>query len=389
MTAIPNLGRFVAFATIGTVALMPLLVLPAMVGVLVDRAGLSEPMAGWSASLHFLGSAAIGVLMSLRMHHLSLRRVATIALVLAVVSDLASAWFAGPNTAFLVARTIAGIALGAAYVCAVSSFARYDNYERGFGLYITLQFTVSGLGLYVVPVFSADLGGQGLFVAFAGLDLLALSLVRFLPEAVPARKSEIAVENVSELRVLLTAAAITAIFGFALFEAANNAQFTYIERFGVALALSEHQIGVALLVASLIGIPGAFVIVVVGQRFGTLPPLTLGIGTAVAGLLLLITSDTYVDYFIGSCFMGFSWAFCLPFIQSLLASLDRKGSAIAAGTSLSTLGSAVGPGLAALVVDGGRYANVFYLSIGIFVLTYLCLFYAARHRDQTRTVANA
>ena len=40
----------------------------------------------------------------------------------------------------------------------------------------------------------------------------------------------------------------------------------------------------------------------------------------------------------------------------------------------------VGPGAAALVVGGGGYANVFGLSIALFVITYACLFYAARHR---------
>ena len=74
---------------------------------------------------------------------------------------------------------------------------------------------------------------------------------------------------------------------------------------------------------------------------------------------------------IGSCCMGFAWAFCLPFIQTLLARIDRNGSAIAAGSSLSTLGSAIGPGLAALVVGAGQYANVFLLSVGLFVVTLL------------------
>ena len=66
--------------------------------------------------------------------------------------------------------------------------------------------------------------------------------------------------------------------------------------------------------------------------------------------------------------------------EILLASLDRQGSAIAAGTSFSTLGSALGPGAAAFVVGGGRYGNVFALSIALFVLTLLCFFYSARHR---------
>jgi predicted MFS family arabinose efflux permease len=374
-----NLSRFTAFSVIGCVTLMPLLVLPAMIGVLVDQADLSESLAGWSASVNFLGAAAIGLLMSLRMHHLNLRRVGTLALALAGIADLASAFTAGPGVAFLAVRAIAGVTLGAAYVAATASFARYDDYERGFGVFVTLQFIISGLGLYVVPVFSDELGARGLFLVFSLLDLFALFLARHLPGEIPAGKAN--AESKSELRVLFTLAAILGISGFFLFEAANNAQFTYIERFGVSLEISDHRIGIALLVASLIGIPGAFTIVVIGHRFGTIGPLMLGIAVAISGLWILLGSDTYFWYFIGGCFMGFSWAYCLPYIQSLLASLDRNGTAIAAGASIATLGDGIGPGIAALAVGDSNYANVFTFSIALFTVTVLCFFYASRHRD--------
>lgn len=360
--------------------MMPFLVLPAMIGVLVDTAGVSESFAGWSASVKMMGAAIAGLLISIKIHHLNLRKVCTIALVLAVVCDLASAFYAGPGNFFLVARGATGLAMGAAYVSAIASFSRFDDYERGFGVFVTLQFVLSGIGLYLVPVYSEGLGASGLFLAFAVFDALALSLTRYLPDEIAANRQSAAPP--SELRVLLTLSTVLAILGFAIFEAANNAQFTYIERFGVALDLSEQRIGVALLVASLIGIPGAFAIVVVGQRFGTIRPLIFGILIAIAGLAILISANNYQWYFIGGCFMGFSWAFCLPYIQSLLASLDRDGSAIAAGASIATLGSALGPGAAALVITGGSYSNVFTMAIMLFVVAIASFLFASHHRNQ-------
>ena len=376
--AIPHLKRFGAFSIIGTVTLMPLLVLPAMIGVLVDNAGMSEQWAGWSASANFMASAVIGLLVALRVHHLNLRRLSTWALTFAIAADLASGFTAGSTTIFFAARIVAGIMLGATYVAAVSSFARYDGFERGFGLYVTLQFIVSGLGLYVVPVYADQIGAMGLFGGFAVLDLLALGFARFLPSEKADDSGD--AESRSELKILLGLTSIMAILGFAAFEAANNAQFTYIERFGVFLGVSDQRIGSSLLIASLVGIPGAFSIVVIGQRFGTLGPLVFGITIAMAGLATLVFADSYAAYFFGSCCMGFSWAFCLPFIQSFLATIDRKGSAIAAGTSLSTLGSAVGPGLAAVVVADNAYGNVFMLSIGLFVVTMLFFIVAAKSK---------
>jgi predicted MFS family arabinose efflux permease len=260
---------------------------------------------------------------------------------------------------------------GATYVAAVSAFARFGNYEQGYGVFITLQFIVSGLGLYILPVFSSSLGVTGMYLSFVGFDLLALLLARYLPGKAEIDAAD--AERPSELGVLFAAATILAMLGFGLFEAANTAQFTYIERAGVALDLSAQQVGVALLIASLIGIPGAFAIVFVGQRFGIVGPLTLGIGLAVVGLLILIGTETFGWYLGASCFVGFSWAFCLPYIQTLLAEIDPNGSAIAGGSATSTVGGALGPGLAALVVGGGDYDRVFLLSIGVFAIATVAL----------------
>jgi predicted MFS family arabinose efflux permease len=375
-----------AFSAVGTVALMPLLVLPAMIGVLVDQAGMTDASAGWSASLHFIGSAVAGLLVSLRIHHLSLRRVASAGLVAAVCCDLLSAATAGPGPVFLLARVATGVVLGTIYVCAVSAFARYDEYERGYGIFVTLQFIVSGIGLYIVPVFSDELGPRGLFFGFAVLESLAHLFARWLPgeaakDAVAASTGS-ATASATEIRVLLSLAALAAVLGYTLFEAANNAQFTYVERFAMAQGLNEHQTGVALLVASLIGIPGASVIVALGHRLGHLPPLLSSIAIAIGGLALMIVMPGYPVYFVGCSCIGFAWAFGLSYGQSLLASLDRKGSVIAAGAACSGFGLALGPGLAASVVGEQRYVNAFLLAIALFAVASVSFVYAAWRKDE-------
>ena len=378
---IPHLRQFLALSVIGSVTLMPLLVLPAMIGVLVDNAQMTDSSAGWSASAHFLANALVGLALSLRVHHLDLRRTATLALAVAVLADIVSALTAGPTVLFFGARILAGVALGAAYVATITAFPRYDGYDRGFGLFVTLQFIISGIGLYIVPVYADQMGATGLFLGLAVLDGIALWLARTLP-TVDASVTE-STDKASEWKTLIALSALLAIVGFATFEAANNAQFTYIERFGISLGISDEQVGFALLIASLIGIPGAFCIVFFGQRFGTLGPLVFGMGIAVTGLIILMNAEGFAAYFAGGCCMGFSWAFCLPYIQAVLANIDRKGSVLAAGSAFSGFGIAAGPGLAALVVAEEHYTNVFKLSIALFALTLAAFFYAQRNRRST------
>jgi len=376
-----NWNRFFVCAVIGTVSYLPLLVLPAMVNVLVDEAGLSESFAGWAASVNFFGVAVVALAMAFRMHQVDLRRTAIIAMSIALAADAASAYLAAPTAAFLAIRLIAGLANGAAQIAAQSAIARADDAERGFGLLITLQFLIAALGCYILPVYSTELGATGMFLLFAACDSLALWLARQLPgsESVKA----LGVEFGSEKHILFSSVTLLALLGYFLFETAYTAQYTYLGRLGVALSFSDGAIGTVLMIASLAGIPGAFTIIVIGNRFGTIGPLLFGIGVAVVGLVILITSGAFAWYLTAGICLGFSWAFCLPFIQSLLASLDRNGSALAAGAAAAAIGVAVGPGLAASVVEVGNYSPVFLIAIAMLIVAIASFFVSIRKRHLT------
>ncbi len=379
---IANLRQFYVCSVIGTASFLPLLVLPAMVNVLVDEAGLSESFAGWVASGNFVGFSAVALLMAFRMHRVDLRRLAGGALAIALAADAASAYLAAPTAAFLLVRFVTGAANGAVQIAALAAVARLDDPERGFGCVITLQFVVAALGCYVLPVYSAQLGATGMFLLFAACDLFALALARQLPGR--AIHTATGTERRSERSVLFAGATLLALFGYAMFEAAATSQYTYLGRLGVSLAFSDNQIGTALMVASLAGIPGAFAIIAIGKRFGTIGPIATGIGIAIAGLVILLTSGSFAWYLTAGICLGFAWAFCLPFIQALMASLDRNGSAVAAGSSAATIGVAIGPGLAASLVEVGRYERVFAFAIALLLVSAMG-FSASVARAPTKT----
>ena len=138
--------------------------------------------------------------------------------------------------------------MGAANIAVYTSFATMPNYERGYGLFVLMQFVVSGLGLYFLIIYSQNIGVQGMYLSLATLDLIALFLVRYLPN----RSTTMEVDDSShtEIKVLLSLATLFAVVGFGLFEASGFAQFTYIERVGMAIPLSELTVGNIMLVSS-------------------------------------------------------------------------------------------------------------------------------------------
>ena len=366
---IPNLKIFFALSFIAVMSIYPVLTLPVMIGILMDHAGMSSFSAGWLTAVGTLSTASAGFIMSIKMDTKNLQKLSRFTLIIAIFTDLLSAFTAGTTIIFFLIRVIWGLAMGVAHASSVSSIAHYDNFKQGFGIYVGLQFIVSGIGLYIIPVYADIIGVTGFFIGFAVLDFVALIFTKYLGSDYnePVQKNK----NNTSLGVMISVPAILAIIGFTVFEAANTAQFSYIERFGVISNLTEHQIGIALLVGSLLGIPGAFSIFILGDKFGLVRPLIFGFLLSISALTMLLLSSNYLIFFITSCMLGFSWSFCMPFIESLLAKIDRKGRVVAAGSSISFFGSAFGPGMAAIVVSGDIYTNSFILSICLFSITLL------------------
>jgi MFS family permease len=364
---IPNLRIFFALSFIAVMSIYPVLTLPVMIGILMDHAGMSSFSAGWLTAIGTLSTASAGLIMSIKMDNKNLQKLSRFTLIIAIVTDLLSAFTAGATIIFFLVRVIWGLAMGVAHASSVSSIAHYDNFNQGYGIYVGLQFIVSGIGLYIIPVYADIIGVTGFFIGFAVLDFIALIFTKYLGS--DYNQPDKINKNNTSLGVMISVPAILAIVGFTVFEAANTAQFSYIERFGVISNLSEHQIGVALLVGSVLGIPGAFSIFILGDKFGLVRPLVFGFLLSISALTMLLLSSNYTIYFITSSMLGFSWSFCMPFIESLLAKIDRKGRVVAAGSSISFFGSAFGPGMAAIVVSGDIYRNSFILSICLFFIT--------------------
>ena len=350
--------------------MMPVLIGPAIVGTLVDHGGFSEEYAGWVMAFGSFGSALTLLIISVYIHRLNLKRLAYVCLFLAIFIDLYSSFNAKPEFYFLMIRFLLGTLITVANIAVYTSIASFQNYERGYGLFILMQYSLSGLGLYYLILYSDFLGVQGLYLSLAILDFIALLMVRNFPDLKMQPTSN--QDSKSELKVLLTGATVFAVLGFGIHEMSGVAQFTYIERIGVAISIEDQSLSKIMLIASLLGIPGSMVCIVIGKRFGLLPPFLFGFLGCLLGMSLLIISKTYLTYTIRMCLMGFSWSLLLPYIQSYLASLDKKGSALAAGNSFATIGAAIGAALGAnLVGQNSNYDGLLQVTILIYMVAVL------------------
>ncbi len=356
--------RIIRLSLLGSVSILPLLVLPTMVGALVDYADFTESEAGWVAALGGMGGALAAIVIALRIRHLDPRKLAVVGLIALALFD-ATSMLVGqlPVWMFLTLRALSGVGGAAAYAAVMATIAAMPNAERGYGIFMVFQFALSAIGLYVLPQVLPNINVTGMYLVLAVAAVLALSQTGSV-----IRRTARVEESSIEIHMLLKPAAVLAMLGIGLFEVANNMHFTYAERIGVSFALPDYRVGEILAIATIIGIPAAFGVVWLGNRYGQLRPITAALFLAISALTLLIFWSGTAVYVVAMCALSVAWAFGLPYFQAFEARLDPGGSVVVAGGFFTAMGGAAGPALAASLVAPNYYADVLLGAIVIYLV---------------------
>lgn len=350
---------------------MPLLVLPVMVGSFVDHLALSDSEAGYVASAGFLGGALAAIAISLRIHHLDLRRMVAAGLGLMVLADGGSIAAAHMPFWLLVSlRFLSGIGGAAAYAGVMGSFAGWRRPERAYGLFMGTQFAFSAAGLYGLPWILPETGIAGIMILFTALDVLVLLFVRQLPAG--NERPGAGARATVEWRVILAGTSLLCLLAIGLFEAGNMASFTYAERIGISFGLESEEIGLVLGVATVLGIPAGLGVYFIGSRFGRFKPILVAVLVQVSGLLLLLIGQQQFSYVLAMCLLAPCWGFALPYFQTIEARIDPGGSVVVAGGFATSLGGFIGPAVAASLVSEGSYQKMI-ITAGISLIVVVAL----------------
>jgi MFS family permease len=362
-----DIGRTIALSLLGSIPLMPLLVLPVMVGSFVDHLGFSDSQAGYAASAGFLGGALSAIYVSFRIHRLNLRRLSLLGLCLmALVDGVSMAAAQIPAGLFVILRFISGAAGVCVYSSVMASFAGWREPSRAYGLFMSFQFMASAMGLFGLPWVLPQTGVAAVFGLFTALSLLGFFLVRQLPP--PAERRGVGPDAPLEWRVILSVTALACLLAIGLFEAANMAHFTYAERIGITFGLGARDIGLVLGIATMTGIPGSFGVLLLGSRFGRFAPITAAVLIQIAALQLLLNGSGAASYLVAMCLLASLWGFALPYFQAIEARLDQGGSVVVAGGFATSFGGFLGPAVAASLVSPGRYGGMMLAITGSYFI---------------------
>jgi predicted MFS family arabinose efflux permease len=242
------------------------------------------------------------------------------------------------------------------------------NPQRIFAIVGVCWGLIGAVQLVVVPYLTVPFGAAGGYYGMAGAVVLFMPLIVWLN---PPRIHEAEQESKSltqGLNLFQRMAerlgirdapnrqfALLAMAALFIYEIGQGATQVFLEQFGLRTGLEEIRIGEILGVAAFIGLSGGALAAWMGNRFGNLRPIVIGIffNAAFASTLALGT----IPILFAASYLGWNIAyyFLVPYMLGVLAQMDDRGRWVVATDAVWWLGAAPGAVVGGVLVETGGY----------------------------------
>ena len=361
-----------AFASAYGVGLLTLLMLPFLMGAMMDGLGLSEGTTGLILSVEFTLAMVSSLLISPYINRVPRRTVAIAGTLMAIAANILSAYIT--DVALLISvRAFAGFGAGLALAAGNSVIASAEDPDKTAGqvnvLFVVLMIVVMlGFG------FIADnFGLTGTYYGVAATYVLMLIMVVRLPQYVESSSDDsVDSSSVGKKRAvrLIGLVPIGMMITMFLFSMRDTMGWAFVEQIGVSLGYSTSEMGMILALQAFIALIGPLIVAKVGNKFGITIPVLIGIiGHGSITLGYLMASDSKFFYTAIVLMNATAYFYALAYLTGLAASLDKEGRVVAATGSFIALGIAVGPAFAGQLIDLGGYGLAAWSIIIVVALT--------------------
>ena len=346
----------IAFSMVGNTVLV---VQPMVVGGLVDLLHFSEREAGFVAAAELLGFSLASLSLLTFVHKVNRRVMALTGVAIVVVVDVIACTIK-TFPPMLVLRFMAGAGSATAYAIFPTLAAASSRPERVFGIVNATSIAYAGVFVWLAPKILQLWHLPGIFLTMAALALFVSPTISWTPANSGDRTMPGAVRVAGARRRTKLNPNIAMLLGVIFFlYIGHGGIWAYQERIGVAAGLAKEQIGNLLGSSMLIwGVAGSLLATWLGLAIGRIWPQIISLGASILAALLLVLGAGALTYGVACALIAFSWFYGLPYQTGLLALFDPKGRANIGGVLMSTLGSALGPTLAAILLGYGGHVAI-------------------------------
>ena len=342
-----------------------IILMPMIVGGLIDSYGFSEQQAGNIAALEGLGLVFASMLAAAWIRRVSWVKALLVAFLSYAAFNIHSANIEG-YVPLLVLRCLSGLAGGSVMAVTVAALGDQREPDRAFGLAQAVQGVMMLGGFLAAPWLVQRWGVSAIYYMLAGASLLMmLTLPRFplagRVRAAATRENALQAGHAGLIWLGLFASVLffVNVFGF----------WAFVERIGQAGGLPAQTIALALGISQVVAIAGALAAAWASDRYGRyLPLLIVFIGQA-AALFAVLGDFGAATFFVSTGLFQALFIIGVSYQMGAIARLDIHGRYLVTMTAAQGLGSALGPALAAtLIREGGDYSLIMPMA------ALLCLF---------------
>jgi predicted MFS family arabinose efflux permease len=380
-TRFEELAALVVLGVIATAGMFSANIMPVLVSALREGLHYSSRDAGLIGAADVYGAAFGCALAALLIRKMPWRVTAAAMLAAMIVLDGLSTQL-GDFRNLLPLRLLHGLIGGVSVGIGFSVIGRTPSPDRGFGVLMLIQFWLAGSAVMLLPRLAAQMGPSAVFLALAGLSLLALVLLPLVPDY-PERPAPALAPSAG---ARWNAPLLLGLLGLFLFQATKMSLYAYLFGFGRSLQLSTAFLSTVIGASAWLGSLGSLAVVALGLRYGRLRPLIVTIALAIAAYLSFLLCDGNPILFgMAEIGMAVVWAFVAPYLFGLCSAFDGEGRMAAWSSFFSKLGMATGPALGGVVLAETHYERLLYLAIAGIIGSGLCVARPARLLDRLRT----
>lgn len=354
---------------------------PIMLGLLVDRVGLSERMAGLAVSAEILGFIAGLALFNLALGRWGRVRLARVGMVLvglgsALTLLLPGLWIFG-------ARFTVGAGVGTVLALIYNVVSMRDAPQRYYAALSAITLIYSAILLLVCSALARSFGLVGVCSLIIAHALIGFVVAGRVPATSETRRPSTAQSASSAVapRVRLTLVALSA--AAMLVYIGHTALWSFQERMALAAGAAPAWMGTLLAMSALGGVVGAALAFKLGESRGVILPQVMAYVMIVASALMLSGHWGLGAFAVGAVVIKVGWFLGYPYIQGSISTLDPSGRWASVAGALQSLGTAAGPALAALVVIRG-YDSIVAVALIAYGLSAILALTAARRVGRAR-----
>ena len=344
---------------------MALFIVPFFVGVISDTLDFSQRQIGMLASADMAGMFLAALFAAFWIRAWSWRTVATLAMLILIVTNLLTTIVQEHFPALVVMRVLSGVAGGSLLSIGLTGVGDTDNPDRSIGGMNVGQALMAALTAWLIPRYLAAYGVDGLMYYLTVFAVVGLAFVQWLPrESSPVRRKR-------EPGKVSIGLAITSTVGIFIFGAGMFTAWSYLERIGNAAGISAIAIGDSIATAFLVAIVASLAATAIAGRCARVWPITLTVACQVVAFCLLAGHVQPLAFLMAAMLITFVWYFSVPFQVGITVDVDPTGRFVVLFL-MSMKGSyVVGPSIVSPFISAGDYSAVITFAFLTAIAAYL------------------